>query len=145
MGYTDTNGKLTFQSKGYGMPIVDYAFENRIFFAKEVGVISAEDAQEWADRLRETAAYSELPIVALIDAMDLTGIHRIATNIFMACADTDNLLASVVATNPVASLQSSMIGSSVKRGHTIVLTSLPEAQQRVNDILQRKLITFEYF
>ena len=119
------------------MPITDYTFENRIFFAKESGLITREDAQTWSVRLKAATEASETPIVALVDAMDVTFIDRVAQRIFQESSHFDNLLAVIVATNRSAALQSETIGLLGKRGYTRVLGSLEEATQEAGEILSQ--------
>jgi hypothetical protein len=117
------------------MPITNYQFENRIFFAKENGQISEDDAKTWSEQLKEATETSDLPIIALVDAMDVTAMHRAAQQIFAKSAHFDNLLAVVVATNSIASLQSRTIGFLGRRGCTRIFPSLEEARQDTKQIL----------
>jgi len=118
------------------MPISDYDLTNRIFFAKEVGVIDAKDAEDWSNRLREAAVVSKLPIVALVDALDVKILHYQAEQIFAKTAYTDNLLAVIVATSSTVSIQARAIGLLGKRGHTRIFSSLEEARQVAEEIVK---------
>ncbi len=118
------------------MPITDYSFQDRIFFAKETGTITAEDAQEWADKLAEAAQASPLPIVALVDAMQIGSLGSTAARIFERASYTDNLLAVVVATHAGAALTSRTIGLLGRRGGTIVLATLDAARERAELLLR---------
>ncbi len=110
------------------MPIEDYSFQNRIFFAREVGVIAEEDAQAWAQQLSEHALRSDLPIVALIDALKAGLITIAVSDIFSQASYTANLLAVVVATGPRVTIVAHTIGMLGKPGHTKVFSSLEEAR-----------------
>ena len=111
------------------MPITDYAFQDRIFSCKEVGSIAAEDAKEWADRLKAYADQSSTPIVALVDALDVTQIPQSAVDIFSKASFTSNLIAVVVATSAALTVTSKNIGLLGKRNQTIVFKTLKEAQE----------------
>ena len=119
------------------MPITDYHFENRIFFAKESGDISKEDAQQWVKRLQKTASSSELPIVALVDVMEVHSVLRAAEQLFIEGAYTENLLAVLVATNAVVSVQARTIGLLGKRGHTRIFNSLDDARSHAEWIVSQ--------
>jgi hypothetical protein len=101
------------------MPITGYHFENRIFFAKESGIITREDAQEWVGRLKQLAETSELPIVALVDAMEVNSVLRAAEQLFIEGAYTDNLLA----TNAVVTIQARTI-------HQMTRANMPNGSSR---------------
>jgi hypothetical protein len=118
------------------MPIADYAFSGRIFFARESGLISGEEAREWAQRLTEQAQASPEPIVALVDALAVTGLSASASKTFEAATFTENLIAVVVATNARASMSSRVIGLLGKRHGTIVVPTLEEARKLARELLE---------
>ena len=118
------------------MPIVDYDFQDRVFFAREKGDISINEAREWSEKLGECAAKSPRPIVALVDALAVTGVNMGAQLIFSRASFTANLMAVVVATNITASLTSSNIGLMGKQRHTHVFPTLEEARQYVDQLLK---------
>ncbi len=107
-----------------------------MFFAKESGVISRDEAQLWADRLAEYARTNEEPIVALVDALDVTRISIPAYTIFSKASFTPNVLEIVVATNDRSQLSSKNIGLLGKPRKTVVFATLDEAQQYVATLLQ---------
>lgn len=117
------------------MPITDYHFENRIFFARESGQISKEDAQMWSDQLKEVTQSCPLPVVALVDALDVSVVHHLAQVIFQKSSFFENLLAVVVATNVTVSLQAQTIGLLGKRGHTRIFDSLEKAFKDAEDLI----------
>jgi hypothetical protein len=119
------------------MPIGDYDFSNRIFFAKETGIIAPAEAEEWARKLEKAAQSSARPIVALVDAVDVTSVTRRASDIFAKASHTDNLLAVVVATNHIVHLEATTIGFLGKRGYTRVFNNLDDARRHADEILQR--------
>ena len=119
------------------MPVTDFNFQNRIFFAVESGVISGDDAKDWAKRLVECTQTSEGAVVALVDARTVTSVTRPAERIFIQASHTDNLLAVVVATNPIVSLQATTIGILGQRGYTRVFLTYEEAQQHAESLVKQ--------
>ncbi len=120
------------------MPIIDYQFQDRLFFAKEIGDISAEDAQTWADKLKESAALAGAPIVALVDALDVKNISIRAIDIFAKASFTRHVIAVVVATNLMVSATSTNIGLLGKRNQTVVFRTLEEAREHALKLLEEK-------
>lgn len=117
------------------MPIEEYSFQNRIFFAREVGVITEADADEWTNQLKAHAQSSELPIVALVDALKAGLITIAVSDIFSQASFTSNLLAVVVATSPRVNIVARTIGMLGKPGHTKVFTSLAEARDYAESLV----------
>lgn len=117
------------------MPITDYEFRNRIFFARESGVISSEDAREWAQKLSEHARQSSQPIVALVDALTVGAVNMGAQLTFSKATFTPNVIAVVVATNLATSLTSSNIGLMGKQRQTVVFPTLEQARQHAEKLL----------
>lgn len=118
------------------MPIADYDFRDRVFFARESGVISADDARDWAKRLADCAQQSPEPIIALVDALGVRLISLAAHDIFAKASFTENLLAVVVATTTTGSLTSSNIGLLGKPRFTWVFPTLDEARQYAERVLR---------
>ncbi|HUN05115.1 MAG TPA: hypothetical protein PLQ56_00880 [Aggregatilineales bacterium] len=117
------------------MPIQDYHFQDRIFFAREVDVITPEDAREWATRLKEAAAQSPVPIVALVDALGVSRVSVGAHDIFSKASYTRNVKRVVVATNVVVSGSASNISLLGKRNQTEVFRTLEEARQHAESLV----------
>jgi hypothetical protein len=111
------------------MPIINYTFENRIFFAQETGDISPEDARTWAEKLKESADQSPAPIVAFVDALEVKQVSLPALDIFSKASFTRGVLAVVVATNIKTELTARNIGLLGKRKQTMVFGSLAEARE----------------
>ena len=113
------------------MPITDLRFEHGIYFARERGQISGEDALLWLENLRACAAESPVPIVILIDARELTFISTTAQKIFTKAAETPNIKVAAIATGTRLSTQlSQIVGllSRVRQTHdTHVFHTLEEA------------------
>ncbi len=117
------------------MPIEDYSFQDRIFFAREVGVIAEEDAEAWAQQLTEHARQSDLPIVALVDALKAGLITIAVSDIFSQASFTPNLLAVVVATGPRVTIVAHTIGMLGKPGHTKVFPTMAEARDYAESLV----------
>ena len=111
------------------MPVIDYAFQERVFSAKEIGDISAKDAEEWAAQLTQHAQESPTKIVALVDALEVKRVAAKAVDIFSKASFTPNLIAVVVATNSVISPTATNIGLLGRRNQTLVVRTLQEAQE----------------
>ncbi len=116
------------------MPISDYQFSEGIFSAKESGIITPQEAREWADRLEQAAAQSPTPIVALVDALSVKQIAFGAYDIFSKASYTPNVLRVVVATNAVTSGSSTNIGLLGKRHQTEVFRTLEEAREHARSL-----------
>ncbi|MCA0459043.1 MAG: hypothetical protein LCI00_34150 [Chloroflexi bacterium] len=111
------------------MPITNYAFQERVFSAKETGDISAKDAEEWAAQLAQHAQESPTKIVALVDALEVKRVAAKAVDIFSKASFTPNLIAVVVATNNVVSPTATNIGLLGRRNQTLVVRTLQEAHE----------------
>lgn len=109
------------------MPITDYQFQDHIFFCKESGLVSIEDAEAWATKLKDTIRTSNAPVVAVVDAIETTFVARQAEQIFKECSYFENLRAIIVAANAQAYLQSEVIGLLGKQGVTRMVRSVEEA------------------
>ena len=109
------------------MPIINYEFNNAIFSAKEMGDISASDAQEWSDKLKLHAQQSAEKIVALVDALEVKRVTLPALDIFSKASFTPNVIAIVVATNSAVSSTATNIGLLGRRNKTLVFRTLQEA------------------
>lgn len=118
------------------MPIMDYEFKDRIFFARETGDISAEDAREWAQKLKENAGQSPVKIVALVDALQVKHVAFPAVDIFSKASFTPKVIAVVVATNQVIKSTARDIGLLGKRNQTVVFRTLDEARQHAEQLVK---------
>ena len=83
------------------MPITDVQFDNGIFFAREVDYITGDDAHNWARVLGHYAANSPMPIVAMVDAREVTAISNDARRVFAMASETSNVRAAVVVVNQI--------------------------------------------
>lgn len=111
------------------MPIYDMEFRDGIFFAREVGRIDQADAELWAHYANRFAAASISPIVALVDAREVTSITPEARRIFVKASYIPNLKCGAVAARDVVSQQSSrIVGWMAERDHTHVFQTLEEAR-----------------
>lgn len=119
------------------MPITDYEFKERIFFAREVGEISGEDAKEWAQKLKEHADQSQTKIVALVDALQVKHLSFAAQEIFSKASFTPNVMAVIVATNLAVKSTSRDIGLLGKRNQTLVFNTVEEAREKAGQLLKK--------
>lgn len=114
------------------MPVCDMHFRDGIFFARQQGYISPEDARQWAESLARHARSSQAPIVALVDARDVTSISEGARRILAYAAATPNVrVASMALSSPLAAQQARMIAllSSARHTHqTHLFSSMEEAE-----------------
>jgi hypothetical protein len=111
------------------MPIHDISFEDGIYFARESGEISLADAELWAKYAVLYASHSQTPIVALIDARDVTFITVEARRVFVRASHIPNLRGACVATKSVRNAQTSrIIGKMSLDDHTFVFETLEEAR-----------------
>lgn len=123
------------------MPIIDLQFENGIFFAREVDYITGDDAHNWARALGHYAAAYAIPIVALVDAREVTAISNDARRVFAMASETANVRAAVVVVNQgnrLATQQSRITAllSAVRKTHdTYFFESLAEAEEFIGQIV----------
>lgn len=122
------------------MPIINYDFQGSVFSAKEIGNISASDAQEWADKLTEYAGQSPTKIVALVDALEVKNVVYRAVDIFTKASFTSNVIAIVVATNSTVSSTATNIGLLGRRNKTLVFRTLQEAQLCCQKLLNEEQV-----
>ena len=112
------------------MPIVDMTFENGIFFAKEVGTVNDKDARLWVDTLGGYAAASPVPVIVLVDAMELSAITGGARDIFVESSTIPNVAASVIAVRDLITAQvSRALSARGRRGATHLFSNLEEARR----------------
>jgi hypothetical protein len=95
------------------------------------------------DRLKKLAETSELPIVALVDAMEVSSVLRAAEQLFIEGAYTENLLAVLVATNAVVTIQARTIGLLGKRGHTRIFNTPDDARKHAEWIIKEHKVAPE--
>ncbi len=119
------------------MPITDMEFKDGIFFCREIGQIEREDAELWAEKVREHAEASPHPIVALVDATEATYITAAAREVFARASAIPGLHAGVVAAKDFRVAQNSRLTAllAVKR-HTLIFSNLAEARERAEQLAQ---------
>lgn len=117
------------------MPITDVAFQDGIFFCREVGQIEREDAAFWAEKVREYAAASPHPIVALVDATEATYITAAAREVFARASAIPGLHAGVVAATDFRVAQNARLTAmlAVER-HTLIFSSLEKAREHAEQL-----------
>jgi hypothetical protein len=110
------------------MPIHDMHFANGIFFAREVGHINRADAELWLQQVRRYTAESPTPIVALIDAREVTHVAVQARRLFVIASKLPNFRVTAIAAKSVGNMQTSrIIGMMAERDHTHVFETFEEA------------------
>jgi anti-anti-sigma regulatory factor len=120
------------------MPIVDMTFEDGVFSAREVGRVDAADALEWARRLAQHTDASKTPVLALIDAREVTYIVQDARKVFVRAANLPNFkAAAVVIADPVAEQTARIIGMMSPRDHTRVFNTMDDARRFIDAQLGR--------
>lgn len=119
------------------MPITDMTFQDGIFFCREIGRIEREDAELWAEKVREYATISPHPIVALVDATEATYITAAAREVFARATAIPGLHAGVVAAKDFRVAQNVRLTAmlSVKR-HTLLFSNLPDARAKAEELAQ---------
>jgi hypothetical protein len=112
------------------MSIDSIVFENGIFYCREFGNLTAEDAQLWADKAAEFAKeYAPKPIVALIDAREVKYESMEARHILAQASGIEGLeLAAVVTSNPLTRQSSQIIRALAVKKHTYIFSTIEEAK-----------------
>lgn len=112
------------------MPIVDYAFQDGIFYAREYGEITRQDAKQWADYARLSAAASPIPLVVLVDATEVTSISLDARKVFAKASSIPNMEISAVAAGTQASSREARMTASIAADpHTYIFADIEEARE----------------
>jgi hypothetical protein len=118
------------------MPVTDFHYNDHIFSAREVGHIDKSDAERWVEALRQNAAASPTPIVALIDAQEVTFVSAGARMAFAEASKTPNLQAICVITQDMLITQTvRVIGMLGERGRTHVFETIDDAREFAQDTL----------
>lgn len=110
------------------MPIIDMTFKDGIFFAREVGRIERDDARLWAEHASRYAAMNPVPLVALVDARDVTNVTPEARKIFARATLIPNFAVSAVVTKDIINTQTSrIIALMAPKRHTEIFGDYHEA------------------
>jgi hypothetical protein len=110
------------------MPIQNVKFENNILYLDEMGRITAGDAQQYVDIVREHSANSLTAIVVLINATNLLEISPQASLIFANSSSIPNVLRYLVVTNNSHGTQEArVLGRQNLKGTTTIFSSLSDA------------------
>jgi hypothetical protein len=112
------------------MPIDSIIFENGIYYCRQYGNLSAEDAQLWADKAAEFAqAAAPKPIVALIDALNVQFVSMDARYILAKASGIEGLaLAAVVTQDALTEQSSKIINVMAVEKHTYLFKTPEEAR-----------------
>ena len=118
------------------MPITDFHYDNHIFSAREVGHIDKADAERWVQALRQYAAASPTPIIAIVDALEVTFVSAGARMTFAEASKTPNLQAICVATQDMLISQTArVIGMLGERGRTHIFETVDEAREFAEELI----------
>lgn len=119
------------------MPIDSIVFENGIFYCREFGNLTKEDALLWAEKAFEFARLSApQPIVALIDALDVQFVSMDARYVFAKASGIDGLaLAAVVTKDPITEQSSRIISVMAVRKHTYLFKSIEDARAFLDEAI----------
>lgn len=122
------------------MPIRDIRFEGGIFYSRQTGLIDEADARRWVEALRQYAAESPTPIVALVDAREVEFVSHNASHIFVEGSSTPNVKAAAVVTRTTTTtVKARTIGLMSEPRHThetTVFTSLALAEKFAKSCVQ---------
>ncbi len=119
------------------MPMSHMRFESGLFFAREVGDILVNDAQEWTTQLRAAAESYCSPIVALVDAMDIGFIYADAREVFVRASRTPNVRIIAVAVSSILAVETARgIAMRSEPGKTYTFVTLAEARSFALRMLQ---------
>jgi hypothetical protein len=111
------------------VPITNIQFVDGIYFCRQVGEITPEDASLWADYADHYAQKSLFPIVALIDATHCTYIKAKARAIFARASLTPNVHIASVAVREMKARQSvELTAMMALRQYTVIFDTLKEAE-----------------
>lgn len=111
------------------MPIVDMKFEDGIFSAREYGRIEKADAKAWVEKLSHHCLTSLVPVVALVDALEVKYISTEARQIFVRASKIPNFKCSAVAAEQLITVQTArVIARMSQKDHTYIFATLKEAR-----------------
>jgi hypothetical protein len=119
------------------MPIDSIVFENGIFYCREFGNLTADDAQLWAEKAAEFAqAYAPKPVVALIDGRDVKFVSMEARQIFAQASGIEGLeLAAVVTNDPLTKQSSRIINVLAVKKHTYLFSTMETAREFIEQCI----------
>lgn len=131
------NATKTSSLLGVPMPIDNIVFENGIFYCREFGNLSVEDAKLWADKAFEFAQSAvPQPIVALIDAREVKFVAMDARQIFAKASGIEGLALAVVVTNdPITTQSSRIINVMAVKKTTHLFKTMEEARSFLDRVL----------
>jgi hypothetical protein len=129
------------------MPIDNMRFEDGIFYARQSGSISEAEARQWVDSFRAAAEASPTPIVALVDALEVTYIQPAASVIFIEGSTTPNVKAAAVVTRStvtnVRARTISMMSENRSTHQTYIFSSMAEAEQFARTCLSETEVSLQ--
>lgn len=113
------------------MPITEMTLKEGIFYVREEGSITREDAHRYTEQLIQLCKEAEQPIVILVDAMDASGVSLDARKLFARVTSDPKHGKAYVACNATAVVRAArVIGMMSRDNKTYVYDTLEEARQQ---------------
>lgn len=119
------------------MPITNVQFDDGIFFCKEEGNISQEDALHWVELVTNYVKQRDgAPVVAVVDAFAVKTVSLEAREILAQSTKTTGIVAGAIATDKFTTIQTArVIGLISPEPHTYVFRTLKEATEFARETL----------
>ena len=119
------------------MPITKMWLDNQIFYVREEGDITRDDALRYSKQLTALFKDTDKPIIIVVDAMGVKDISMDARKIFARITNDPMHEKAFVASNSVPMKQASrVIGMMSEDNKTIIFESFEEAKEQAQ---QRQL------
>lgn len=116
------------------MAILEMQVRDGVSFAKLEGQLDKGDAEQWLGALRQHAAASATPIIALLDFTGVEFVSAPARIVFAEATKTPNLRVIVIATHDLLMTQTArMISLLGERGRMRLFVSIEEARRYAAD------------
>lgn len=120
------------------MPITEMTLDGGIFYVREEGEITKEDAVDYTMELISHCEQQPSPIVILIDAMDVTSVSMDARKIFARVTSDQNHDQAYVACGSLNIVQAArVIGLMSKDRKTHVYRSLETARDHATQRVEQ--------
>lgn len=117
------------------MPVTDFRIENRIFFARQSGVLTSTDAMQWVDYLAQKPIKPQDAVVALVDAREVTFAPPDAMYIFVQASYCSKLLAVIVVVSPYNMEIARVYAELDETGKTQLFTDYDQALAHASELL----------
>lgn len=117
------------------MPIKDCYIEDRIFFAHESGLLTPSDAMVWVSYLEQQPITPDAPVVAIVDAREVTQVTGDAMFVFLQASYCSKLLAVLVVSSVYNMAMAHAFADLGEEGKTHIFTSYEKALAFAHDLL----------